>query len=39
MEKLTKTIHDAATGLTWEEELTDEEIENLPKSVDNLSAE
>jgi len=34
MEPLLKTIHDASTGETWQEELTAEEIEALPKATD-----
>lgn len=39
MEKLIKTVHDAFTGETWEEELTDEEMANLPEPSQPLIAE
>jgi hypothetical protein len=39
MEKLKKTVHDALTGETWEEELTDEEMANLPEPSQPFVAE
>jgi len=34
MEPQFKTIHDATTGETWQEQLTAEEIEQLPEETD-----
>jgi hypothetical protein len=37
MEPLFKTVHDAATGETWQEELTDEDLANMPEASDDLA--
>ena len=37
MEPLFTTGHDAITGETWQEELTPEEVAQLPKANDDLA--
>jgi hypothetical protein len=37
MEPLFKTGHDALTGETWQEELTAEDLANMPEASDDLA--